>query len=530
MSATLDQLWDDLLTAGLVGTDRRPFAPPPDGPARLLGNVLGQRHRDDPARAWLAAAGALAVLRLAGGQPVRIPLAEEATCPPDAWPRCRHAAAQRLARMLSGEFSECLPEWLAVSAAHRRRAPEEHLPELLDWGRTRPEARTVLLAVIGERGRWLAKQNERWAYAAHGPLPAPEAGFDELLEQWEVGSKAERLSLLEQVRANDPVAGLALLKHSWSHETAEDRLAGLKRLAMGLSRADEPFLEEALRDRSYPVRQAASRLLAQLPESGLCQRLRQLARPLLRLEGGPRGSRKRGAAAGPSMRLVVNLPEANPVDSTRKGLPAKEAERAQWLATILAGVPPMDWCHALKQSPAQLVMLARANVYDFALVEGWAAAAASFGDVEWAEALLRERLPELDTAALGSLLRVLPPERREALLFGALESVERLAQRQPAVRLLQAYAEPWGGRLTRLFIAKLCQEVARRDVPFGPAVELGWLSSAALYWDPALAAEATPLLRAALRQPGGWVNWTHIMESALTLWQFRSELHQELSR
>jgi hypothetical protein len=176
------------------------------------------------------------------------------------------------------------------------------------------------------------------------------------------------------------------------------------------------------------------------------------------------------------------------------------------------------------------VVLARANVYDFALVEGWAAAAVAFADAEWAEALLRERLAELDNTALAPLLRVLRPAQREALLYGALQSVERLALRQPAVRLLQAYAEPCSPRLTRLFVDKLREEIGRRDVPFGPTIEFGWLTHAALYWDPALMAEAAPRLREAARQPGGWVNWVHTVERALSLWQFRYELHEELSR
>ena len=144
--------------------------------------------------------------------------------------------------------------------------------------------------------------------------------------------------------------------------------------------------------------------------------------------------------------------------------------------------------------------------------------------------LLRERLPELDTATLAPLLNVLPAARREALVFAALQGVERLAARNPVVRLLQAYAEPWSARLTRLFVDRLCDEVGRRDVPFGPTMEFGWLTSAALRWDPALVDEAAPRLRTAARQPGGWVNWLHTLERALALWAFRRELHEELSR
>ena len=39
------------------------------------------------------------------------------------------------------------------------------------------------------------------------------------------------------------------------------------------------------------------------------------------------------------------------------------------------------------------------------------------------------------------------------------------------------------------FVDKLREEISRRDVPFGPTAEFGWLTSAALDWDPALVVE-----------------------------------------
>ena len=531
--ATLDELWEDLLAVALVGTDRRPPVPLPagEGPGRLLAGL----RRTDPAHTWLASAGALTILRLAGGRPAHLPLAAEAPCADDEWPRCRPAAALHLAQMLAGQFESALPEWLATAAARWQRVPEEHLPELLDWGHAHPELRAVLVRVIGQRGAWLACQNERWAYAAPHTQPLVDASLDERLEVWELAEPAGRLALLEHARAADPPSGLALLRHTWAQEKHDDRLAFLKILSTGLSLADEPFLEEVLSERSVTLRQAASRLLARLPESRQSQRMRALARPLLRLEGGPRGVRKRGALAGPSLRLMVNLPETNAADlprtDPRPATPPKETDRARWLANMLSAVPPADWCHLLNQSPSELVILARANILDFALIEGWAAATAAFGDTDWAEALLRERLAELDTAALQPLLRTLPAARREALVFAALKGVERLAQRHPALRLLQAYTEPWSARLTRLFVDKLRAEITRRDVPFGPTVELGWLTSVALYWHPALAEEFAPVLleaRHAASQGGGWFHWLHTVEQAVALWQFRHVMLKEL--
>jgi hypothetical protein len=534
--ATLHELWEDLFAAGLVGTDRRPYAPEPAGagPGRLLAGL--QLRYDDPARTWLAAAGALAVLRLAGREPASLPLAGMEPSPPEAWPRCCPAAARHLAQMLNGEFEDCLPEWLAAAAAHRQRVPEELLPQLLDWARARPELRAHVVAVIGARGRWLAAQNERWAYAARFASVTASASLDELLETWELAVLADRLALLQQQRLTDPAQALRLVQHTWAQDTVDERLAYLKHLAVGLSLADEPFLESVLRERAWSPRQAAARLLSQLPESQLCQRVRALARPLLRLEGGPRGPRKRGASAGPSLRLRVNLPEAGLAALQREGAslskPPTDADRARWLAQMLAAVPPGEWCQAFHLSPAQLVVLARANVYDFALVEGWAAAAVAFGDADWAEALLRERLPELDNTVLPALLRALPPVRREAVVYAALSSVERLPVRQPALRLLQAYTEPWSARQTSLLMDKLQDELTRRDVPFGAPVDFHWLRGAALHWEAAVAAAAIPALRQAqqaARQPdGGWLNWHHTIEPALALCAFRQALLKEL--
>ena len=110
----------------------------------------------------------------------------------------------------------------------------------------------------------------------------------------------------------------------------------------------------------------------------------------------------------------------------------------------------------------------------------------------------------------------------------ALVDVERLALRQPGLRLLQAYDEPWSARLTRLFANRLREEIVRRDLPFGPTLEFGWLIEAARWWDPSVATEAAPALVQACRQPGGWVNWLHTVEQALALWQFRQAMLEEL--
>src|SRR5690606_14823166 len=115
-------------------TGRKPFcAPLAEG---ALGAALPPANSADAEGAWLSAAAALSLYRLAGQRPTHLPTASIPRCPPDERPRCSRAAGAHLGRMLAGEFRAALPEWLAAVEAAGRRVPEEYLPALLDFGRT----------------------------------------------------------------------------------------------------------------------------------------------------------------------------------------------------------------------------------------------------------------------------------------------------------------------------------------------------------------------------------------------------------
>src|SRR5436190_1181360 len=82
------------------------------------------------------------------------------------------------------------------------------LAEALAAGTRSVALRPALLAVIGERGRWLARWNHDWRWAAEA-LPELADGVPADTETiWQEGTAAQRLAILRLVRGEDAVRGL----------------------------------------------------------------------------------------------------------------------------------------------------------------------------------------------------------------------------------------------------------------------------------------------------------------------------------
>ena len=78
------------------------------------------------------------------------------------------AAADRLARMLTGEYPGLLAEWLTAAVARGLRPPPQFLPALLDRARRDGPGGSGLMRLVteagGPRARWLAGLNPDWAF------------------------------------------------------------------------------------------------------------------------------------------------------------------------------------------------------------------------------------------------------------------------------------------------------------------------------------------------------------------------------
>ncbi|MCK2217311.1 DUF5691 domain-containing protein [Actinomadura sp. ATCC 31491] len=403
--------WEELASAALVGTDRRPY------PGVLLEDAAVEVAR-----------------RRAGRRPG--PVAPPEPAPGEERPAVTRAAAGRLARILGGEHERLLPEWLAAAAATGRRVPPYVLPDLLERGRRDRSIRVHLGVLAGQRGRWLAGLNPAWAYLLEEPTG----------ETWELGGPADRRAHLRALRAADPARARLLLESTWESETPDDRAEFVELLSEGLSMDDEPFLESALDDRRREVRQAAANLLTRLPESRLARRMAE---------------RVRGCAAVAGDLIVIEAPRACDRAMERDGVRPKPprglGERAWWLQQIIARAPLAVWGH-----PPERLLAMRIPDWDADVRTAWVRAAVLQRDPVWARAMF-------GWDPIADLLESLPPEEQQELAAGFARGHDLDSQ---LIMVLGGVSSPWKEELATTVLHKIVKVAATQPWNLGELVKL----------------------------------------------------------
>ncbi|MEV6110273.1 DUF5691 domain-containing protein [Streptomyces sp. NPDC051940] len=434
--------------------------------------LLGAGRRTPPVPSLLDAAAAQTVARRAGIRPAaarRVP----APALPDPRPHVPSAARLRLAALLADravsgsgtrrgsapDLAELLPEWLQAANDRGLKAPPDLLPALLDAARARTDLRAQALRLGGSRALWLARLSGEWRFAlrdgaAGGPELPDLQSAAAVRACWEEGLFAERIALLAAVRRREPPAAIALLLTSWLQEKAEDRLAFLDSLREGLSGYDEPFLEQALADRSRNVRATAAELLSTLPQSALAARMARRVRSHVVLD-----------RSEPEPVIVVEAPHECDAEMQHDGIqprpPSGTGERSWWLAQLAAAAPLSVWPELFgDRSPEEITALPVADDWRPDLHAAWCRAATRQRDAAWARALLGRPSAPMDGGGLpgrdpAKLLTVLPREERADWVAGAIDA-HGLSE---AFRLLGVCAVPWTQRLGRAVVDAL--EIAR---------------------------------------------------------------------
>ncbi|MCM2580564.1 DUF5691 domain-containing protein [Streptomyces sp. MTZ3.1] len=520
--AVPDTAWEDLVSAALLGTERRPIP------------AAGDR---DPAAALLDAAAVRTLERRAGLLPaVARPLPSPAPADPrdPLPPAARHRLATLLADRAAGGrrgtapvLAELLPQWLTAANRHGYRAPDDLLPGLLDAARARSDLRDGVLTFAGPRGRWLAGLNPDWKFAlraaatgaAGAAVPSDPAGVHRL---WEEGLFAERTALLTALRQRDPAGGLDLLRSSWPAERAEDRLMFLDALRTGLGPADEAFLEEVLGDRSRNVRTLASELLALLPGSALSERMARRAAACVVPQRTPGG-----------VVVVVEAPHECDAGMQRDGItvrpPSGRGERSWWLSRLLESAPLGLWGERFGGlTPEEIVALPVADGRQEELHAAWGRAAVARGDVDWSRALLGSPLAADAGATAGertAMLAVLPADERAEWVAGHVSAYGP----GDAFQFLGACAVPWSEPLGRAVVDAL--DIAR-DAGGYPWSLSGVMGLAERCLDPELSGRLEALTVAAEEPagpaPGTEGYWSEAFQRLAGTLRLRAALHREL--
>jgi hypothetical protein len=519
------ELWDGLLKAALLGTERQTSFALQD--ATPVGDVLQQLDETERESALLAAAATLSLYERAGVLPPAhtSPLPE--ACPPETLPRPGARATTHLDRILNGEYRELLPEWLEAASRRGLRAPEELLPELLETARRQTSLRAAVARVIGQRGRWLAALNPAWKYFAGDASASDE-------ENWQTGSTPLRMEALQRARENNPAQAREWLQSTWKVESPKNRADFLRLFLTNLGPEDEPFLEIALDDKSKGVREAAGELLSRLPSSALVQRMIERLAPLLNWKSGSKPQLLK-LKAGTKPQLEVQLPdkfdeamardglEEEPAGSGAKGLGAK----ALRLRQMLSVVPPSHWSRSWSTSPAEILRAVQGHEWEDVLRTGWSKAAQSFHDEEWLEVLLQDMLAR-GSWNDASILNHVAPARREAFVLAAIEANNEIASLH---MLIQACDHDWSEEFSRRLVERLRNEITQsaEQETMSYSSNYHWLHSLpklmAMHLPPHLSDEFAQNWPVDAPQ---WNTWQKAIHEATMLLEFHRDMRQAL--
>lgn len=213
--------WTELVKMALLGTEKLPLQT--SVLPKKIQDILDTSPENDREAAFLKAAALTWLYEKAGQKPYRTPLPDIAVAPEENAPIAPPQYIALLRRILS---EEKLPIHLILSLLCQKMAtkniliPSDLLVSILTVAEKTDLKKkpNLLQRVIGERGKWLAQFNKKWAFLTPKPV--------EML--WNEGSNAERRDVLEALRQTDPSQAFAYMRQVWNEINATERRGFLK--------------------------------------------------------------------------------------------------------------------------------------------------------------------------------------------------------------------------------------------------------------------------------------------------------------
>jgi Family of unknown function (DUF5691) len=433
---------NQLANTALLGTQRSSLpASLKKSPVESVLEKLGDTAAESK---LLSLAGTLSLYERAGATPLKLKRVVD-DLPSRDVPRCSAKATKVLNRMLEGQHAELLPEFLMATAKAGQRVPEETLPVLLDRARNVYHLRAPLMAALGETGKWLARQNPAWHFAAF-------LSFESAATDWKANVMLARQGILKQARTSDAKLGLEILESTWKNESPTDRTWIIRILQTNLSLMDEPFLETALDDRSFTVRKLAAELLSTLLESRFSKRMVAVAKAMFELR---------------DKELFVEFPEVTP-QLARDGVGKpmwNDAEKvlASQLNDVVGLLPLSFWTETFSRAPNEIIQAVQTSIWAKSLLGGLANAIERQMNDEWALALFLTESYNAPTMRVLSVLRLESVTTYIKHLYEIAENAGIWTD-TPLLKVLSRWLQPWSETMCEIFLGGLESRLQQTEV------------------------------------------------------------------
>lgn len=346
-------------------------------------------------------------------------------------PLCPEGLVSVLKDSLDGRFAETMAESLSLMAQHKWRVPAHLLPALLDRASKLYALRPYVLPVLGNTGRWLAAQQDRWFFASQDSL-----SWQGLQREWASKHSHTRQGILWQARQQEPRLALDLVQSTWASEQNAASNWIVRSFSNNLSLADEAFLESALDNRNIIVRRKAAELLSHLAESKLVARLRFIADELIQDD------------------FSVDLPDELEPAWIRDGMMLRnwkdrhKVKNAQ-VSDLVAGIPLDYWEERFDITAEGILERIEESDYNEGFLKGFALAAERQVNAHWASVILKK-----DKLTAISLKLIAQLEEADFLdLHAYFQTVEN--SEQVFLKLFNRWTKAWSLETLEVWIAYL---------------------------------------------------------------------------
>ncbi|MFK7951167.1 MAG: DUF5691 domain-containing protein [Saprospiraceae bacterium] len=508
-------MWKEIVKTALIGTQRGKIS---ESDKAILAEI-GIKIDAEPAKILLQSAALLGQMQRVGKELPKRKGGLPTASPEEMLETYSDKAAYNLALMLSSEeFAPALPEFLRHLENANKVLPPEALPQVLNKCVVDSELWEAIKSAVGERGKWLALQHPEWKNLVTQPK----------FENWDIGTKAERLSLLQFLRKQNPQKAVELIESTWTEDSFQDRKYFLDTLHTNLSENDEDFLESCLNDRRKEVREVAAYLLSKIENSALNERLFQEALQLIEVKS--RMFKK--------PKLIITIPEKFKKEWKRDGIQEKShqfqfGQKANWLGQIIQKIPPQKWDEHFKTSSSETLDIFLRSDWSELLLQALVNATGEHGNSFFAEAILtfwikKRNKNRFQNVSIQPLFKAVSKSLfNKMCLLELKQSKGYLDDSEDIIILLMAYGDKytWEDSLAKAFYFNLTNWLSTESRSWH-----GWhyrtiLKKMVFQIRPQLHKE---LIKELPMNSQVWSNWQKDFEAFFTILQFRKEMIENI--